>query len=240
MSTKPGDLQTLFKTGLEKARKAGNQKRIEFATEHLAIVEPRLSRVTLTLDPAAKVAGLEVKWDNEVVGAASLGTPLPVDPGAHKLVVTAPGKKTLESTVTITGDGKQENVKIPPLADAPVDAPPETKSGGPGAMPWIIGGVGVAFLGATIFSRLQVSSAQNDRQDACTAQRTISCDDTGVSKIQTWDKLSFVFGGLAVVGIGVSVVMLTTSGSKTAPSTKVGAGPATIGGAPGFQLQGSF
>lgn len=154
-------------------------------------------------------------------------------------MVSAPGKKTFESTVTINGDGKNETVTIGPLVDAPAAAT-ESKSNGPGALPWVIGGAGVVFLGATIFSRIQVSSAQSDRQDACAAQHTMACDDTGVSKIQTWDKLSFVFGGLAVVGIGVSVVMLTTSGSKGTPSTKVGAGPATIGGAPGFQLQGSF
>ncbi len=229
----------LFKVGLEKAKKTGNQKRIEFATEHLAIVEPRLSHVTLSLDSAAKVAGLEVKWDYEVLGTASLGTALPVDPGAHKLIVSAPGKKTFESTITINGDGKNETVKIAPLADAAVVAPTSSSSG-PGALPWIVGGAGVVFLGATVFSRIQVSSAQGDRQDACAVQHSMSCDDTGVSKIQTWDKLSFVFGGLAAVGIGVSVVMLATSGSKGTPGTKVGGGPAAIGGAPGFQLQGSF
>ncbi len=228
----------LFKGGLEKAKKANNQKRIEFATEHLAIVEPQLSRITLVLDPAAKsTTGLVVKWDGEVVGQASLGTALPFDSGPHTLEVSAPGKATVTTTVNVV-KAKQETVSIGPLKDAAVV--PATGSDGPGAAPWIIGGAGLAFLGGAIFSRLQVSSAQSDRQSACASQHTISCGDDGVSKIQTWDRLSFVFGGLAIVGIGASVVMFTSSGSKGTPATKVGAGPATIGGAPGFQLQGSF
>jgi hypothetical protein len=230
----------LYRTALTKAKKTNNAQRIEFATTHLALVEPKVSKVTLVADAGANVPGLVVKLDQDEIGAGAFGTAIPADPGPHKLVVSAPGKKPYETAVTVVGEGQGQTVKIPVLEDAPVSAPPESTSSGPGALPWIIGGAGVAFLGATIVSRIQVSSAQTDRQDACASQHTLACDDTGVSKIHTWDRLSYAFAGLAVVGIGVSIVMFTTSGSKGASGNQVGAGPATIAGAPGFQLQGSF
>ncbi len=230
---------SMFKTGLAKAKQANNTGRIEFATEHLAAIEPRLSKVTLQLDPpAASLTGLVVKWDGEQLGAAALGVALPVDPGEHSLRVEAPGKKPFEKKVTIVGDAKRETIQIPSLEDLPTSD--GQRSEGRGWTPWAIGGAGVIFLGGFVGARVVVAGAQADRRDFCGAQRASSgcVGDDHVSKIQTWGAISYVSGALAVAGIGTGVYLLLKAPSSDHGS--VGIGPAVVSGGTGFSIQGSF
>jgi hypothetical protein len=231
---------SLYRSALTKAKKANNAQRIEYATAHIAIVEPKRSKVTLVVAPGANVPGLVVKLDEDTIGAAAFGSALPVDPGTHRVSVSAPGKNTWETKVEIGPEKTEKSVQIPQLEDAPAsNAAPTPGETSHGWAPYVVGGAGVLFLGGAIAARLVVSGAQDTRRGECATQRTQTCDDNNVSTIKTWDKLSYVFGGLAVVGLGVSVILYTTSGSSSSAS-KVGAGPTTIAGAPAFQIQGSF
>jgi hypothetical protein len=76
---------------------------------------------------------------------------------------------------------------------------------------WVFAGTGVALIGATIGARLVVNSAVDDRTAACHMETTPTCDDTGKSKVRTWEAVSFVTGGLALASIGVSIYLFTSS-----------------------------
>lgn len=108
--------------------KARNQtQREQVARDRARALEPRLPK--LLIDVAKPVPGLEVKRDGVVVGSAAWGTPVPVDPGVHEIVATAPGKEKLETKIEAT-EGKIARVTIRPLAPnkvaakAPVVLPP--------------------------------------------------------------------------------------------------------------------
>lgn len=105
--------------------KAANQlEREKLARKRAQALEARLPK--LVVDAVGAPTGLEVKRDGIVVGAAAWGTPIPVDPGTHRISATAPGKGTWETTIATT-EGKTAHVSVPrdlpPAAVAAVVAP---------------------------------------------------------------------------------------------------------------------
>jgi hypothetical protein len=229
---------TMFREGLARAKKANNAQRLQFATEHLAVVEPKVSKVTITIDDGSKDAGLEVKMDGAIIGAAGLGTALPVDPGVHEVTATAPGKKPWAGSVTITTDAQMASLRVPSLDDAPT---PTTASRGAPATAYVALGAGVVFLGGAIFGQVLAGSAYDDRKTACAAQTSSACDDSGKSKVRTWETVSFVSAGLSAVAFGVSIYLFTstpkTESTATVSSLRIGIVPAA---APTFALEGAF
>src|SRR4029450_9247463 len=64
--------------------------RVPFAKKHAAALEPRLPRLTITLRRGAPPESGVVR-DGVPLGQASLGTPIPVDPGKRSITARAPG-----------------------------------------------------------------------------------------------------------------------------------------------------
>jgi hypothetical protein len=207
----------MFREGLARAKKANNAQRIQFATEHLAAVEPKVSKVTITVEEAAKVPALEVKLDGEVLGIAGLGTALPVDPGPHKVTATAPGKMPWEGSVAITTDAQMASVRIPALEDAAAAPSPAVTTGGVPTMAYVLAGTGVVALGVTIGARVAMGSKHDDRRAECLTQTTPACDDTGKSSIQRWETISFIAGGLTVVSLGAAVYLYASAPMDSRP-----------------------
>lgn len=107
------------------AAKAEKKKdREAFARARVAALGPRLSRLTIVVPPAlAALQGLEIKRDGSVVDNALWGTAIPVDPGEHEVVATAPGKKPWRGKGTATEEPTRLAVTIPPLEDLPPPPP---------------------------------------------------------------------------------------------------------------------
>jgi hypothetical protein len=82
------------------ARTRGNKlaKDMEADAKRL---EPTLARLVLTVAPESRAAGVTIKRDGTVIQAAAWDTPIPLDPGEHKIEATAPGKRTWTTTVKI-------------------------------------------------------------------------------------------------------------------------------------------
>ena len=72
-----------FSDALTESKRNRWQSRIKFAEEHLAALEPKLSRLTLGLAPEVNEPELTVALDGVGIGRAALGVPTPVDPGKH-------------------------------------------------------------------------------------------------------------------------------------------------------------
>jgi hypothetical protein len=232
---------SLYRTALTKAKKANNAQRIEYATAHIAIVEPKISHVTLAVAAGANVPGLVVKLDEDTIGAGAFGTALPVDPGTHRVSVSAPGKNTWETKVEVGPEKTDKSVQIPQLQDAPATVPMTTAKGGVPTLAYVSIGAGVVFLAGAVVGQLSARSAFDDRKNDCAAQRTPTCDDTGTSKIHTWETLSFVSAGLSAVGFGVGIYLIASAPKKEdAPavsSLRVGIMP---GSTPRFGIEGAF
>jgi hypothetical protein len=232
----------LFREGLASAKKAGNEARIKFATEHIAAIEPKLSKVTIQVSPGAAVEGLEVRWDGKSLSKSEWNSEFPVDPGDHTLSAAAPGRQTWTTTIGVGANADRRAVEIPQLTSSnttgSTDASPTMAEKKTPTMVYVLAGTGIVLIGATVLARVEVGSAHDDRRAQCLTEVAPSCDDVGTGKIRAWEAVSFVTGGLAAVSLGAALYLYVSAPKEsTAPTTGyVRVGP-TVGG---IQIQGAF
>jgi hypothetical protein len=167
--------------------KAANQtERERIARDRANALEPKLSR--LTIEVKAQDAGLDVKRDGQSVGSASFGTAVPIDPGAHVVEASAPGKKTWTTRVQVAANAGKMTVAIPALEDAlPAAAVAKT----PEITPPAAGTIRATTEPTTLADTPESSHALG-------AQKTIA----------------LVTAGVGVVGIGVGAVFFANYKSK--------------------------
>src|SRR5690606_17607358 len=112
----------------------------EEAEKRATALEPRLARLTIVLSASAPKDAI-VERDGVVLGAPSLGIPLPLDPGAHAIVVKATGRR--DNTVEVTlGEGEVKRVEVeaaasPATADVSEPTRPSDSSGGRSVSPLV-------------------------------------------------------------------------------------------------------
>lgn len=112
-----------FSDASRMARTAGNDKLVRVASNHARKLEPRLSKLTISVPSDRQVTGLEILRGSEVVDPASWSHALPIDGGSYTITARAPGHAPWSTTRTIKVEADAQTVEIPKLADAPV-APP--------------------------------------------------------------------------------------------------------------------
>ena len=149
-----------FSGAVALARRDRRYDRVRFAQGRLAIIEPRLSYLTVVVPPAVELTGLEVRVDGVVVAQRREGVSTPVDPGDHTVDASAPGRKPWSQQVGITQDAMNIVVSIPALepdSPAPAASAPPGASAAPaapvdgGAVPtsvYVAGGVTLALVAA--------------------------------------------------------------------------------------------
>jgi hypothetical protein len=264
-----GKITTAWAGFLEVAAesKSSNQPdRERLARKRAAALEPRLPKLVVEVPGAAALPGLEVRRDGVAVGAAAWGTAIPVDPGAHRIVVTAPGKQAWNTSVTAS-EANTARVTVPrdlpaaPIAaagpPAPNGAPPqpfdntsfpqpidESRGGTQRAVGWIVTGLGA--VGASVGGGFGLSSLskRNDSRSHCVADQ---CDSTGVGlrddamKAGNIATIATIAGGAAVAG-GLILVLTAPKGtqSRERAAGTIRAVPNVALGGGGFTLQGDF
>jgi serine/threonine-protein kinase len=109
------------------ARATNQPERERAASKRAERLEPRLPRLVVNVPEASKTAGLEVRRNGMLVGAAQWGTPVAVDPGEIELTASAPGKQALRQTLRVE-EGKTASYNLPVLTqgDGAGVAPPVT------------------------------------------------------------------------------------------------------------------
>ncbi len=111
-----------FRTAAEGATRDGRADRAQFAREHMAKLEPKLSRLTLVV-PADAPAGTTVELDGALVARGDLGKASPIDPGHHMLAARAPGRKPWSGTVDLGSEHDAQTVTVGPLVPEGAAAP---------------------------------------------------------------------------------------------------------------------
>jgi hypothetical protein len=223
--------------------------RAKLARAHAARLEPKLSRVKVTVDAAP--AGLVLKVDGEEKGEPLWSSGITVDPGKRAIEVTAPGKKPYKTSVTV-GDAATETVTIPALEDVPVEAPPPPP---PSATldqveeaaakrarrttGFIVGGLGVVTAGVgAAFGVLAIGADSDAKKCSPCAAGSPAADESN----RATDR-ALLFANISNVAIPVggvllvagALLVLTSGGSsdptpaaKTAPRIAFGAGPGSV------------
>ena len=226
------------------ARTAGQGSRERVAREKAARLEPGLAHLEIVVASPAP-AGLEIRRDEVVVGAAQWGSKIPVDPGTVRVLAQAPGKTTWKTTVTIARAGETAVVRVPALEAAPgaplaapaaAQAPaiataPTSATGAPqparepapsgGGERRLVGGVlfgvGAAGMATSGVLGLVALSKYNGADAHCKGD---VCDPQGKQDTDSARRLAavatVVFGVSAAVAVGGAVLWLTAPSSSSA------------------------
>jgi hypothetical protein len=102
-------------------RKVGRNDLASAAEKKAAAMEKSLSRLVVRMPKGE--AGYEVRHGSDRLGADRLDTPFAVDPGEHRIEVSAKGKLSKSYAVRLSGAGLTEIV-VDKLDDAPASAAP--------------------------------------------------------------------------------------------------------------------
>lgn len=225
-----------FKEALVAAQRDGRSDRVEFANQHIALLEHRLTRLTVNVSAAAQAPGLVVTVDGAPLGDAAWGVALPIDPGEHVVRAEAAGKKPFETSVDVSSEsGASTSVEISPLQDAPSTAgpagtgtsdggtAPTTTTGGSdprAAIGWILEGVGAVSVGIGSYFGITALSKWSDRNKDCVGGCNQAAATAG-SDASTAATISDIgFGaGLAAVAVGTYLVVSGHAAKEPASST---------------------
>jgi hypothetical protein len=96
-------------------------EREAFARDQAAALEKRLAH--LTLQASGPTAGVRLAVDEQPLADAVLGTPIPIDPGKHRISASAAGKKPWSVQIDVPGEKADFVVSVPAL-EAEAAAPP--------------------------------------------------------------------------------------------------------------------
>ena len=204
-------------------------KRRTVSQKRAAALEPRLPKLSVKLVAGAP-EGTRVTRDGVELGSASLGTPLPIDPGEHTVVVSAPGRAERPFKVIVSereiralevapGDPSAAPVQTKPLATLPIETapPPQHDSR---TLAYVLGGVGVAgFITGAVAGAL-VLQKKGVVSDHCNADKR--CDDAGLAATRAGKTLGIVTtAGLitGVVGVGAGTYLILSAGSRENPTS---------------------
>jgi hypothetical protein len=122
---------SLFNDARQMATTAGDAKLAGVATSHAHKLEPRLSRLTISVPPDRQVAGLTVSRGKDPVPPASWNRPVPVDGGSYTIAASAPGREPWSTTRAIKAEGDSQTIDVPKLAET--SAPVAARAGSPAA-----------------------------------------------------------------------------------------------------------
>jgi len=219
---------TEFNEALSQAIRDGRPEREARARERIAVLEPRVSRLTVSVAAAAG-GELELSVDGIPWGTALRNVGVPLDPGPHVIVARRGRAGSWSSTVVLGASADSKTVRIPALTgtssttwQSPTTTEPLNSSGSspPGSgqrtAGWIVGGAGVAVLGVgTAFGILALSmrKASNGECIGFCSQRGVNLNNEAIRDAWISD-----FGvGLGVAGLVAGAYLLLTAGGSTPP-----------------------
>jgi hypothetical protein len=215
-----------YRRAADMIRALGQQERADEAMRYALELEPRLSQLAVSV--TGPVPGLRVLRGGVPLVDGAWGVGLPVDPGRHRLIASAPGYQSWSTDVEIGANGDRKAVAVPPLRRELPSARPATVPSKEGTAPGYLAGL---VIGATGLVSLGVGAvlgivASNDIADAesdetlCGVDRL--CTPAGedvVARARTEAHIStLAFGiGAAMAASGIVLVLVTLE-SGTASS----------------------
>ena len=221
-----------------RAQTEGNTAIQEEAEKKAKALESRIPKLTIVLAGATPDA--EVVRDGVALGAASMGVPLPVNPGAHTLVVRAKDHEdTSENVTLVEGESKRVELKLgaEKKAGPSVPAPGEKEGPAGETSPLVYVGFGTAIAGVAVGSIFGIMTLGkgSDAKTKCPAgacQDQAALDDAQSGQtLGTISTIGFIVGG---VGAAIGVYGLVWGKPKASTSLAVSVGP--MGGG----LRGTF
>ncbi len=240
-----------FTTAAGQAGHSGQHEREDYAKKRAAALEKSLHR--LIIEVASPAPGMEIKLDGAVLGQGALGTAMPLDPGEHEVIVSAPGKKMWSQRVQLGPGAVNSRIEVPALEEShdpqgptpgPVPGGASTGTDAAASKPLPLRTIGFVGLGAGAIgigvgaiTGVMAVSKHSDLQKQCGGN---VCGPTQESARQSYYTLGTVstvatIAGAALAGGGLVMVLVAP---KSKPASTTGlvpiVGPASVG------LRGTF
>ena len=219
---------TLFREVAQ--RLPADDERRAISLQRAQALEARVPRLSVHLAPTGRTDSV-VRRDGVVLGSASLDTWLPVAPGEHVVVMSAPGTESA-SFVARVGEGERGRLDVrigPPSphagALAPAAAEPSPTRANHTAA-YLMGGLGAAGLVTGIVAGVLVLDRKSTVDQNCTDH---VCNQVGYDAAQSGKTLGVVTTvGLitGAVGLGGATYLFLSAPS---PSEKSHSGAYTLG-----------
>jgi hypothetical protein len=146
----------------------------QVAAEHARKLEARVSKLTIKVATAARVAGLAIERGGQRVDPAQWDHAMPVDGGTYVVSARAPRATPWSMEITIAPEGDAKTVEVPPLhevAPAPKPSTDESTSSGDeeeeaprpaiGKLPIVLGAGAIALGGGALAFSLWGDSTYN-------------------------------------------------------------------------------
>ena len=185
----------------------------------------RVPSVRIVVSGPDSMASVSLRIDDETVPAEGVGLPRKVNPGTHRVLVTAPGFKDALSEVTLAEGQTLEHAvtlePLPPGAAAAAGPPPPGDAGTPAesssVSPLVYIGFGVGGAGLVVGAVTGVMSLSqtSELKDQCPNNQCpadVADDHDRAKTLATVSDIGFAVG---VIGIGVGVVALLTGSSSS-------------------------
>ncbi len=212
------------------AKQSGRKQREDAAREKIIALVGRIATLAITLADHDKDR-LVVRVDGAVVAHDDLGG-YAVDPGEHRIEVTAPAKKPWSTTLAAPAEGQRAAVAVPVLEDVKGDTKVVeiTRDGSDPRRTWgfIAGGIGLAGLVAGGVTGILLLNAKSTADDRC-KPRCIGADGLpdqegidAVNRGKALAPINVVAWGVGIAGVAVGAYLLLTGGSSTAPPAATG------------------
>lgn len=249
---KTGKTASAWSMFLEVASQAAAQKRADRETaarERASSLKPLLSNLVIRVGGDPDLPGLAIKRDGSVVGKPMWGSGVPVDPGKHEVVASAPGYKTWTGSIEVPAKPGDTEITVPALdkgvsagaASPQPDATESSRGSGRRLVGLVVGGAGVVTLGVSTALAFGAKSKFDDTASMCAGNQ---CTEEGASlrhDAVRGGNIATVVGGVGLAALAAGVVLYLTAPSGSAGSASgkdrsrtivaVGPGLVSVGGA---------
>jgi hypothetical protein len=216
---------TEFRDALSLAIRDQRKDRQDLAEQHTMALAPKLTRLTIVVPDAVAASEPEITFDRTTLPRVAWNTTLPVDPGAHQLVVSAPGRPRWETTVATTEPGRTYDVEValpdgPPAPVARPAAPPPTPPRSTAF--WIVLGGGAASLSTSVVTGVLALNANAYVKDNCSTARSYCRVDDAQATADRARAFAWVSTAtlVAAAGAGIAALLLPREPTPTLSSQR--------------------
>jgi hypothetical protein len=227
-----------FRDALGQALKDDRKDREEFTRTHIADLAPRLMRVIVHVPERLAARDPEINLDRSKLPSTAWDTPIPVDPGEHRVTVALRGVPPWSVLVSVSEPGETYTVKLlspdaPPVCaegqmrveETCVTIPRDGKPPRTTAFWLTLGGAGV-LLTTSVITGIVALNADAYVKDNCSAERDF-CRVSDAGDAATRAK-TFAWISTATLAAG-GVATLVAFVLPREPRRPLGAAAITVG-----------